>query len=77
MKARFGNDGANQVGSLLSTVALLGTWGSFLWLSTYVDQVAEGTQYQSNAKATITIFQSVGQIIGGFMGGVLAGLAGG
>ncbi len=65
------------VGSLLSTVALLGTWGSFLWLSTYVDQVAEGTQYQSNAKATITIFQSVGQIIGGFMGGVLAGLMGG
>lgn len=65
------------VGSLLSTVALLGTWGSFLWLSTYVDQVAEGTKYQDNAKATIAIYQSTGQIVGGFMGGVLAGLMGG
>jgi len=65
------------VGSLLSTVALLGTWGSFLWLSTYVDQTAEGTAYQGNAKATIAQYQSIGQIIGGFMGGVLAGIMGG
>jgi len=65
------------VGSLLSTVALLGTWGSFLWMSTYVDQIAEGTEHQGTAKATIALWQSGGQIIGGFMGGVLAGLMGG
>lgn len=64
------------VGSLLSTVALLGTWGSFLWLATYVDQIAEGTKYQANAKAIVSQWASVGQIIGGFMGGVIAGWMG-
>lgn len=64
------------VGSLLSTVALLGTWGSFLWLSTYVDQISEGTGFK-DAKATIGIFQSYGQIAGGFMGGMLAVWMGG
>ncbi|RJP18247.1 MAG: MFS transporter, partial [Candidatus Omnitrophota bacterium] len=64
------------VGTLLSTIALLGTWGSFLWLSTYVDQIAEGTKYQNSARATVAIWQSYGQIIGGFLGGVLAGWMG-
>lgn len=64
------------VGSLLSTVALLGTWGSFLWLATYVDKLAEGTAYAGTAKATVSIYQSIGQISGGFLGGVLAGWLG-
>lgn len=64
------------VGSLLSTVALLGTWGSFLWLATYVDQLTEGTPYAGNGKTIISQWQSVGQIAGGFLGGVLAGLLG-
>jgi MFS transporter, SHS family, sialic acid transporter len=61
------------VGSLLSTVALLGTWGSFLWLATYVDQIAARTAYQSTAKAIVSQWASYGQILGGFLGGLLAG----
>lgn len=67
---------ATIVGSLLSTVALLGTWGAFLWLPTYVDQLAEGTAYAATGKASITMWQSIGSISGGFMGGLLAGLLG-
>lgn len=64
------------VGSLLSTVALLGTWGAFLWLPTYVDQLTEGTVLAATGKATITKWQCIGQISGGFIGGVLAGWMG-
>ena len=64
------------IGTLLATVALLGTWGSFLWFATYVDQISEGTKYADTAKAIVSQWQSYGQIIGGFMGGVLAGWLG-
>ena len=64
------------VGSLLSTVALLGTWGAFLWLATYVDKIAEGTPNAGTAKAIVSQWQSIGQVAGGFMGGVLAGWLG-
>ncbi|MBI5689743.1 MAG: MFS transporter [Verrucomicrobia bacterium] len=64
------------VGSLLSTVALLGTWGSFLWLATYVDKIAEGTALAGTAKATVSQWQSIGQMTGGFFGGILAGWLG-
>jgi MFS transporter, SHS family, sialic acid transporter len=64
------------VGSLLSTVALLGTWGSFLWLSTYMDQIAEGTAYAKNAGSLVSQYSSIGQIAGGFLGGVIAGVLG-
>jgi MFS family permease len=67
---------ATIVGSLLSTVGLLGTWGAFLWLPTYVDQLTEGTAYAATGKATITMWQSIGQITGGFAGGLLAGWLG-
>ncbi|MBI4580071.1 MAG: MFS transporter [Planctomycetes bacterium] len=67
---------ATIVGSLLSTVGLLGTWGAFLWLPTYVDQLTEGTAYAATGKATITMWTSTGQIIGGFAGGLLAGWLG-
>jgi MFS family permease len=67
---------ATLVGSLLSTVGLLGTWGAFLWLPTYVDQLTEGTIHAATGKATITMWQSLGQISGGFIGGLLAGWLG-
>jgi len=67
---------ATIVGSLLSTVALLGTWGSFLWLATYVDQIAQGTEFARTAKAEVSRFASYGQILGGFVGGLLAGWLG-
>jgi MFS transporter, SHS family, sialic acid transporter len=65
------------VGPLLSTVALLGTWGSFLWMATYVDQIAQTSANPETAKSTIAFWQSLGQIGGGFLGGVLAALMGG
>ena len=64
------------VGTLLSTVALLGTWGAFLWLATYIDKIAEGTPQAGTAKAIVSQWQSYGQLTGGFMGGVLAGWLG-
>lgn len=67
---------ATIVGSLLSTVGLLGTWGAFLWLPTYVDSITEGTIHAITGKATISMWQSAGQIVGGFAGGVLAGWLG-
>ncbi|MGI6455479.1 MAG: MFS transporter [bacterium] len=67
---------ATIVGSLLSTIALLGTWGAFLWLPTYVDQIAQGTEFQDTARSTVARWQAYGQMFGGFMGGVLAGVMG-
>jgi MFS family permease len=64
------------MGSLLSTVALLGTWGSFLWLATYVDQITEGTSYQGSGRTIASQWQAYGQMIGGFMGGLIAGWLG-
>ena len=64
------------VGSLLSTIVLLGTWGAFLWLATYVDKIAEGTAYAKTAKATVSLWSSCGQVLGGFIGGLLAGWLG-
>ncbi|MDD4872672.1 MAG: MFS transporter [Kiritimatiellae bacterium] len=64
------------MGSLLSTVALLGTWGSFLWLATYVDQITEGTPYQGSGRTIASQWQAYGQMIGGFLGGLLAGWLG-
>lgn len=57
------------VGSLLSTVALLGTWGAFLWLPTFIDSISGGYK---GAKSEIMFYQSIGQISGGFLGGILA-----
>jgi len=67
---------ATVVGSLLSTVALLGAWGAFLWYATYVDKIAENTEYQATAKAIASQWQAYGQILGGFLGGVVAGWLG-
>lgn len=67
---------ATIIGSLLSTVVLLGTWGAFLWLATYVDKIAEGTQHAGTAKAVVSQWASIGQVIGAFFGGILAGRLG-
>ncbi len=64
------------VGTLLATIALVGTWGSFLWLAAYADQIAQGTEYAATAGSMVGRWQSYGQVIGGFMGGVLAGIMG-
>lgn len=67
---------ATIVGSLLSTVALLGAWGSFLWFATHVDQITEGTAYAGKGKTIMSQWMALGQISGGFLGGMLAGWLG-
>lgn len=67
---------ATIVGSLLSMVALLGAWGSFLWLATAMDKLAEGTPFHSIAGSSAQRYASYGQIAGGFVGGLLAGWLG-
>lgn len=67
---------ATVVGSLLSTIALLGTWGSFLWLPTYVDQITQGNAVHDTARSTVAAWQAYGQIFGGFLGGLIAGWMG-
>jgi len=64
------------VGSLLSTVGLLGTWGSFLWLATYIDRSPKARRTPAPRRRIVSQWQSVGHVLGGFMGGVLAGWLG-
>jgi SHS family sialic acid transporter-like MFS transporter len=64
------------VGSLLSTTALLGVWGSFLWLPAYVDQITEGTPMEGKAKTIVSLWSAGGQIVGAFLGGLIAGWMG-
>lgn len=59
------------VGSLLATVALLGTWGSFLWLSKYMNEIAVNTDYAKTAGMITARWASIGQIGGGFLGGLI------
>ncbi|MFH1739899.1 MAG: MFS transporter [bacterium] len=54
--------------SLLSTVALLGTWGSFLWLASYVSSIVPT---DPSAPGTVAQWQGYGQIVGGVLGGVV------
>ncbi len=67
---------ATIVGSLLSMVALLGAWGSFLWLATAMDKLAEGTAFHHVAGSSAQRYASYGQIAGGFVGGLVAGWLG-
>ncbi|HPO07816.1 MAG TPA: MFS transporter [bacterium] len=53
--------------SLLSTVALLGTWGSFLWLASYVSSITS----EPSAPGIVAQWQGYGQIIGGVLGGLV------
>jgi len=63
-------------GMLLATVALMGAWGTFLWMPIYVAQITEATGSAKTAKAAISIWQSCGQITGAFLGGLIAGWMG-
>ncbi len=63
---------ASIVGLLLATIAIMGTWGTFLWMPTYVDQITEQTEFAGTARSWISVWQSFGQIAGGFMGGLIA-----
>lgn len=64
------------IGLLLAMIALMGTWGTFLWMPLYVEQLTENAGTATNARSWISFWQSFGQIFGGFMGGLIAGWMG-
>jgi MFS family permease len=54
--------------ALLSGVALLGTWGSFLWLSAWIDKIS----HDPAARSEVQVWQAWGMIAGSLLGGPLA-----
>lgn len=55
---------------LLSSVAIIGTWGVFQWIPTWVDDLVGGKVVPQRAIAAV--WMAFGQIIGAFVGGPLA-----
>jgi MFS family permease len=54
------------LGTLLSAVALIGTWGSVQWIPAWADQLTQGTR--PDAKATVQMLSSLGAALGAWMG---------
>lgn len=67
---------ATIVGLLLSMIAIMGTWGTFLWMPLYVEQLVENTDVSKAARSWQSFWQSFGQIFGAFFGGMIAGWIG-
>lgn len=67
---------ATIIGLLLAMVALMGTWGTFLWMPIYVEQLVENSDVSKAARSWQSFWQSFGQIFGGFFGGMIAGWMG-
>ena len=59
------------MGSLIASVVVLGTWGVFQWIPSWVDQLvgADKTPFQ---KPVTQMFMAFGQIFGAFWGGFVA-----
>lgn len=55
---------------LLSSVAIIGTWGVFQWIPTWVDDLVGGKVVPQRAIAAM--WMAFGQIIGAFIGGPMA-----
>jgi MFS family permease len=60
--------GRLAIGTLLSTVALIGTWGATQWLPTWADQLTT----ESSAKAKVQIVSALGAVVGCVLGSLLA-----
>lgn len=58
------------LGCLLSSVAIIGTWGVFQWIPTWVDDLVGGKIVPQRAVAAM--WMAFGQIIGAFLGGPMA-----
>ena len=59
------------IGILLSSVALIGTWGSVQWIPLWVDQLTGGTV--PGAKATAHMISSLGAMVGSLLAPILLG----
>lgn len=62
--------GKTVIACLLSSVAIIGTWGVFQWIPTWVDDLVGGTKVPQRAIAAM--WMAFGQIIGAFLGGPMA-----
>ncbi|NLN75306.1 MAG: MFS transporter [Armatimonadetes bacterium] len=62
--------GKTIIACLLSSVAIIGTWGVFQWIPTWVDDIVGGKVVSERAIAAT--WMAIGQIIGAFLGGPLA-----
>jgi SHS family sialic acid transporter-like MFS transporter len=62
--------GRTVMACLLSSVAIIGTWGVFQWIPTWVDDLVGGKVVPQRAIAAV--WMAFGQIIGAFIGGPLA-----
>jgi MFS family permease len=60
------------IGIALSSVVLIGTWGSVQWIPLWVDKLTGGTQ--ASAKALSSMLLSAGAIVGCFAGSLLGNL---
>lgn len=63
------------MGCLAASVVVLGTWGVFQWIPSWIDQLvgASQTPYQ---KPMTQMFMAFGQIAGAFLGGFIAEIMG-
>jgi len=55
---------------LIASVAIVGTWGVFQWIPTWVNTLVGGNA--APERATAAMFMSFGQILGAFLGGPMA-----
>jgi|WetSurMetagenome_2_1015567.scaffolds.fasta_scaffold00017_5 MFS transporter, SHS family, sialic acid transporter len=59
------------MGCLIASVVVLGTWGVFQWIPSWVDQLV-GTNKTPFQKPITQMFMAIGQITGAFLGGFIA-----
>jgi MFS transporter, SHS family, sialic acid transporter len=59
------------MGCLIASVVVLGTWGVFQWIPSWVDQLV-GTRQTPYQKPVTQMFMALGQIAGAFSGGFIA-----
>jgi len=55
---------------IISSVVVVGTWGVFQWIPSWVNSLVGGNA--SHERAMVQMFMAIGQIIGAFLGGFLA-----
>ena len=63
--------GRTLIGIVLSSIALIGTWGSVQWIPLWVDQLTAGTV--PGAKANAHMISSLGAMVGSLLAPVLLG----
>jgi MFS family permease len=68
---RAGLAGPTLIGLVLTSVVLIGTWGSVQWVPLWADQLTHGLMPQ--AKANAQLFSGLGAILGSLLAPILLG----